>query len=827
MNIFHVVEEKILLVFAELFKIQRNYFFEMLTILFCVGLIVFLVWSCVRMVKQPWGTGYRGVLKRIGFYATVGVTGVFFMGLVIHLALVLYIAHSDYKLKDFAFDETQFDQKLLNIDIYDQKGNKVTTIINDGVNRENVSLNEMPTYLKEAFVNVEDKNFYEHSGISVRGYLRAIYTKILHPSQSMNGGSTLTQQLIKNVNGDMYNRNVLHKYQEALLSIIIENKYSKKQILEMYLNRIYLGEGNVYGVGTAAKYYFNKNVSDLTLTESAFLAGLPQAPSAYTKDLALGNQRKNTVLAVMKENKSITKNQFTQASQQTVSFNKSASTKQTALDAYIDYVLKEAKDKYGLSDSDLKHKGYSIYTYLDTNLQNTMYEEAQSFTYRDDQNAQGQKVQVGIAAVDPSTEKLTAIYGGRDYIRGYRNRAYDRFQPGSILKPLIVYGPAFKTKKWNAFSIVNDEKRSFNTYSPKNAGEKYEGNISVERALIRSANIPAVTVFQDIGVNKGVSVLKKLGIPVKKADEDLHLALGGMEKGVTPIEMAQSYATFANFGYFQPAEAIKFIKDKSGNFIEPNEETSSKGVDIFSPETAYHMTEILKKVISDPIGTGKNAAIGRPVAGKTGTAEEAGTTGNRASWFVGYTPDISMAIHLGFDKPSKDLYLTTAGGDEPAKLFASIMKKAYVNTPAKDFQKPIDVKSLSEGPILSKVSNVKTSYDKSNKRVIISWDKDKTASGITYKVFKKGKDGNDVEIGSTTNTVIYDNHLEQKAALETVPLNANWFEKIGIALRNAVTLVKNVWITKQTYYVIATYQDKASEPSNDQSVYLFKSKANE
>jgi len=827
MNILHVIEEKILLVFAELFKIQRNYFFEMLSILFCVALIVFLVWFCVRMAKQPREIGYRGVLKRIGFYTMIGVAGIFFMGLVIHLSLVLYIAHSDYKLKDFAFDETQFDQKLLNVDIYDQKGNKVTTIINDGVNRENVSLNEMPTYLKEAFVNVEDKNFYQHSGISIRGYLRAIYTKILHPSQSMNGGSTLTQQLIKNVNGDMYNRNVLHKYQEALLSIIIENKYSKKQILEMYLNRIYLGEGNVYGVGTAAKHYFNKDVSDLTLTESAFLAGLPQAPSAYTKDLVLGNQRKNTVLAVMKENKSITTNQFKQASQQTVGFNKTASTQQTALDAYIDYVLKEAKERYGLSENDLKHKGYSIYTYLDANLQQSMYEQAQSFTYRDDQNTKGEKVQVGIAAVNPSTEKLTAIYGGRDYIRGYRNRAYDRFQPGSILKPLIVYGPAFETKKWNAFSTVNDEKRSFNTYAPKNAGEKYEGNISVERALIRSANIPAVTVFQDIGVDKGVSVLKKLGIPVKKADKDLHLALGGMEKGVTPIEMAQSYATFVNFGYFQPAEAIKFIKDKNEHVVEPKTEASSKGKDLYSPETAYHMTEILKKVISDPIGTGKNAAIGRPVAGKTGTAEEAGTTGNRASWFVGYTPDISMAIHLGFDKPSKELYLTTAGGDEPAKLFANIMKKAYAGVPSSDFQKPLDVKSLSEGPLLSKVNNVKTKYDKQNKHVIISWDPNKTASGVTYKVFKKGKNGEDVEIGSTTNTVLFDDHLQKRKALETIPEDANWFEKIGIALRNMSTIVKNIWITKQTYYVIATYQDKASEPSNDQSIYLFKEKANE
>ena len=820
---------KILYVFAQLFKIQSNWIWETISICFTVFVITGLTWSCIRMWKQrkrSMDTGWHRIRKNMLWYGTMFVNAIFVFSLIIHVCIVLYIANSKYTLSDFSFDYDELHQELLNIDMYDKNGNKVYTVFNNGVNRETVSLNEIPNYVKDAFVDTEDKGFYHHSGVSVLGYVRAIYNKVLHPSASMNGGSTITQQLIKNVNGDMYNRNVLHKYQEALLSIVIENKYSKEEILEMYLNRIYLGNGNVYGVGTASKQYFNKKISDLSLAESAYLGGLPQAPSSYTENLELGNKRKNIVLFAMKENGSITESQYKKAIQQKIVLSKNAKNSSSALEAYSDYVLKEAKADYGITEDDLKNKGYSIYTYLDSNFQNKMYQEAQNFTYQDDRNTQDKKVQVGMAAVDNNNGKIIALYGGRNYVRGNLNRSYDYYQPGSILKPLAVYTPAFESEKWNPYSTVMDEKKSFHSYSPKNVGEKYEGEITVERALIRSANIPAVSVFENIGVEKGAKTLQQLGIEVQEKDKELHLALGGMEKGVTPIQMAQAYTVFPNYGYVEPAKAIKFIKDKNGHYIKMKEtaKEKGKGKDVFTPENSFHMTEILEKVVSDPSGTGQKANIGRPVAGKTGTAEEVGTSGNRASWFVGYTPDVTMSVHLGFDKPSSNLYLTTSGGDEPARLFSNIMKKALAETPVKNFEKPEGVRSILEETALTQVQNVQAHYDSKQKQVVISWDKNKYTKNIVYKVFKKGKNGKDIEVGSTSGTSLQDTNLSMKKAFETPSAHADWKEKILIFFKNILIFIQNIMYQRNTYYVVATYDNEKAPASDTDSVWIPKIK---
>lgn len=818
MQIFQFIEEKVLLLFAQLFKIQSNWLWEVLSISISITIILLLAWSVKKMSKKKRYKREKGLkrfLRKALYFMTIATTMFFIFSTIVHTSVITYIASTDYKLSDFSLEENQLNQEFLNVDIYDQEGNKVYTIINNGVNRETVTLDEIPDYLQNAFVSVEDKTFYQHSGISVRGYMRAVYYKLTKPSESMHGGSTLTQQLVKNVKGDIYNRNVLHKYQEALLSIVIENKYSKDEILEMYMNQIFLGtgSGNIHGVGTASKHYFSKHVSELTLAESAFLAGLAQAPSAYTKDLELGNQRKNTVLNVMQTNEYITANQATKAKQKTIKF-RTKQVEQSAIAAYADYVLKEAKEMYGIDEESMKHKGFDIYTNLNTELQKNMHEAVEGFTFQDDRKEA--LVQVGMAAVDSNKGEIIALYGGRDYIRGYRNRSYDRFQPGSLLKPLIVFGPAFETGRWDAFSEVKDELRDFNGYKPKNAGDVYEGNISVERALIRSANIPTVSVLSEIGVQTGIDTLVKLGIPVEKEDNQLHIALGGMEKGVTPIEMAQSYATFQNFGYFEPAYAIKYIQDKNGKYIS-NIREKGKGIDIYSAENAYHMTEILQKVITDKSGTGGNAKIGRPVAGKTGTAEEVGTSGNRASWFVGYTPEISLSVHLGFDEPSNKQYLTTSGGDEPAKLFAQIMKKTLSNNLVSEFQKPTDVISLSEGPLLTKVHKVRLNYNKEEQHVEIEWDEVNTSGGVIYKVYKIGKEGQEIELGSTKETIFYDTELPIKSALLADPDKTdwenNWLEILSTYWKNGVTSIGDSLWKKHSYYVIATYGDKASEPS--------------
>lgn len=818
MEIYHMIQTKVLFFFAQLFKLQNNWFYEALTIATSTAIIVYFVLLWKKFAQSN---------NKFALYPTVIFTVIMSLGLLVHVGLITYLALSEEQtLKNYAFDFEQLHEEYANIEVYDKDEKKVYSVIQNGVNRENVSINEMPSYLKDAFVSVEDKTFYTHSGISVRGYLRAFYYKALRPNDKMHGGSTLTQQLVKTINEDIYNRTILHKYQEALLAVVIENKYKKEEILEMYLNRIFLGKGDIYGVGAASKIYFDKKVSELSLAESAFLAGLAQAPSAYTEDLTLGNQRKNTVLDVMKENGFITESQWKKAREEVISFKEGTKTsmKQTYMDAYVDYVLKEAVDMYGLSEKQLKQNGYQIYTYLDPKLQAFMDETVKNYSFQD-----GNAVQVAMAAVDNDHRNIIALYGGKDYIRGYQNRSYARYQPGSILKPLVVYAPALDSGKWDAFSEVKDEKKDFGGYIPKNAGEKYEGNITLERALIRSANVPAVSVFQDIGVDKGIDVLENLQIPVEEKDKQLHLALGGMEKGVTAIEMAQAYSVFPNYGYFEPAYSIKYIKDENGEFVKPKKEKENQGKDIYTTKTAYYMTEMLQKVVTSESGTGQKAQIGRPLAGKTGTAEEAGTTGNRDAWFVGYTPEITMSVHVGFDKPSKEHYLTTSGGGDPAKLFSDIVGKQLEGTTKKAFKVPEGVQPLAQSVNLEKVNDVNASLIKEQKRIEIRWEQTKNTSGVVYKVFKKGKDGGDILIGKTKDNVLYDEDVSFKEPYLPTREKPNliqdfegwaddwkihWKENLEILAKNILIFLKNCTFKLERYYVVAEIDGETSQPSN-------------
>ncbi|WP_409300384.1 transglycosylase domain-containing protein [Peribacillus sp. SCS-155] len=804
-------------------KIHKSLLSEIFFILSSFAIITLLIylWKLLsKWQKEYSGNKWARWGLRLVHSVIIVYTPIWILGTIGHIGAVVVIAASDKpdnQLSEFILEDEEIQKEFVNVHIYDGKGNPVYTVINDSVNRESVSLDEVPTVMQNAFVNVEDKDFYSHAGISVKGYVRAFFNNTFNPSGGKQGGSTLTQQLIKNAQKHIQNRNFLHKYQEAALSVLIESKYDKNEILEMYLNRIYLGNG-IYGIGTASKYYFNKHVSELTLPEIAYLAGLPQAPTNYTQNLTLGNQRKNTVLSVLEKEETITPNQRKKASQQNVAFVSRPVIKPSSLDAYVDAVLKESKELYGLTEDDLKHKGYHIYTYLNTDLQNQMYRTAQSFSFKDNNAATGKIVQPGIAAVDSNSGKLIAVYGGKDFVRKKdHNRAMSRYQPGSILKPLVTYGPAFESKKWNPFSKVMDKQTTFGNYSPKNAGNVYEGSISIERALIRSANIPAVAVLKDIGVETGIRTLEKMDIPIDHKDKQLHIALGGMEKGVTPVEMAQAYATFQNFGYFEPARAIKYIKDHKGNFVVKTQE-EKEGTDIFSAENAYHMTELLKKVITDPDGTGRNANIGRPVAGKTGTAEEKGTPGNRSAWFVGYTPGITMAIHLGFDQPGKERYLTTTGGGDPAILFSAIMKKGLAHVPVKDFQKPSDVTSLFAGPKLEKVKGLEAEYDSDKQHVSLQWEASSSSGGIVYKIYRKGSDGKDIEVGETTETHFADDKLTLKTKPEIIPEDSGWTEKLTLFVKNAYSTTKDLVREKRSYYVVATYQNKQAEASDEISL---------
>lgn len=584
------------------------------------------------------------------------------------------------------------DEKKLDLmetsTVYAADGKEMIAKLAPSENREKVSFDKVPKHVVDAFVATEDNRFYEHNGVDPVGIGRAIVKDIATRSMA-EGASTITQQLARNVFLSK-DKTFMRKTKEMMIALNLERKYSKTQIMEMYLNVFYAGDG-VFGVQTASKYYFGKDVSELSLEEGAMLAALPKAPSVYapTKNPEKALERRNLVLGLMQKNGFITEQQMKEAQAKPIQVVKTEKKKtDKAYQAYIDYLVEEAEDELGISGEELYQGGYKIITYMDKDAQKAMFEE-----YEKDENfprdaSDGKKVQSAMVIMETKTGGITAMVGGRDYAPKGTHRAKHRFQPGSTIKPLVDYAPALE-KGWTPDSIVRDDRttyKKYNGWTPRNyPGEGYAGGITMRKALVDSRNAAAVWTLNEVGLEKGVDYLKKFSITPEPTEENnLSLALGGMSKGATPIQMAQAYAAFANEGKRPTGHVIKEIQTKDGTVVmKENVETEQ----IIKPRTAYYMTDMLQDVVNH--GTGRAALFGHPLAGKTGTQQYDGVSGaNRFAWFVGYTPEYVGAIYMGFDTTDKKHYLKTTGGGAPAKLFSRVMDKAMEGKERKDFERP-------------------------------------------------------------------------------------------------------------------------------------------
>lgn len=810
----------VLAMVANIYKIQHSWFWEVVAI-FSMFILIFVTAMLLRSYKKKRNvqnaTGFPKLLHKTVKILLVSLITFFSLGALLHGGLVAYIVSKGGDLNSYAFKTSDMKNTSGNVLIKDEKGATVYTITNNNKNKEYASKEEIPKILKDAVVATEDKTFYNHSGISVKGYLRAIFYKIMKPNAPMNGGSTITQQLVKNINEDMYGRTIVNKYQEALMAVIIESKYTKEEILEMYLNNIFLGtseNGNLYGVATASKYYFDKNVSELKISESAYIAGLAKAPSTYTTDLEQGNNRKDTVLDLMEQYGAITHNQKLKEDEVEIKLIKKSNANNKIYAPYADYVIHEAKEKYGIKKEDIFKNGYDIVTYINKDMQENMYKAMENRYFTDDKGGKD-IVQVGMAAIDNTSRKIVGIYGGRNYEYGYQNRSYAKYQPGSILKPFVAYGPALDLGKFNAFSKIKDEETDFGDYKPKNSNNKFAGTVTLEQALIRSLNIPAVKVLKNIGVEYGLNSLTNVGIDIEEEDKGLHVALGGMKKGVTPVQMAQAYSTLPNYGYYEEANAIKTIKTKNGEIIKKEEEIEKQKSDVFQSQTAFNLTEILEKVVTDRNGTGQAAKIGSAVAGKTGTAQEPMTKdgqGNRAAWFVGYTPEFTLSVYTGFDAPSETNTLSFGGGGTPAEIFASVMKKQMKNYVKQDFKQPVNANSLYEIKKLDGVENIEIEYNKKEKRIEMTWDSLDNVSGVTYKIYSANEDGEFKQIGKTSDTKYYDYSLNTKA-LEYEDLSGGIGGITGAIFENVEKGYKNVIGETKKYYIVSEYNNVQSKKS--------------
>jgi len=560
-----------------------------------------------------------------------------------------------------AFEQTSF--------LYGEDG-AIVTDIHGAVNRIPVPLEKIPVHVQKAFVAVEDERFYSHCGVDPRAILRAAYNAC-RSGRITEGASTITQQVIK-----LYflspERSLSRKIKEAALAVEFERRYPKDKILEFYLNRVYFGEG-AYGVQSAANVYFNKDASALTVAEGALLAALVQAPSAYNPYLNPdgARSRRNTVLEKMTRQNFIPEEQGPAALNTPVCLA-AVARKEQGQSFFIDSVIEEAIEAVG--SERFSRGGLKIYTTLEPEIQ----KKAEEVFNRPDLFPAGD-VEVALALVENGAGAIKALVGGRRYEtgRGFNRATQLSRQPGSAFKPVAVYAPAFELG-YGPESTVSDAPLNIGGYEPRNSDGGYYGTVSVSAAVRWSRNVAAVWLLNQIGLDRGFEMAEKMGFELTEEDRSLPLALGGLTRGVSPLQLAGAYAVFSNRGVFVRPYTVKSIEDAEGQVIYRHPE----GVTVMKASTAEAMRDVLRSVVE--AGTGYRAAIrGVTVAGKTGTTELPdtdafrGLAGNKDAWFVGFTSRYTAAVWMGYDEKDMDRqhYLTAYGGNQPAELFRTVMAR--------------------------------------------------------------------------------------------------------------------------------------------------------
>lgn len=541
--------------------------------------------------------------------------------------------------------------------IYDIRGRLIGEFFTE--RREYARLEEIPPLLQKAFIASEDQNFYQHPGVDPFGILRALWQNLLR-LRIVEGGSTITQQLSRSRFLDN-RRNLERKIKEALLALILERRYTKEEILEAYLNQIYLGHG-VYGVRTAARLYFGKDLKDLNLAEMAMLAGVARSPSHFSPyvDLAAAERQERRVLRRMLECGFITKEDYDKALSTPIVLS-GLERRASICPYFLDYLIKELRTSF--EDRQIFSGGLKIYTTLDADIQSIANEALAKSGY-----------QGAILCMDPKNGYIKAMVGGRNYEESKFNRATQAYrQPGSTFKPFI-YAAALDSG-FTPSTVLVDEPLEFpNGWKPQNYERMFRGPMTLREALEKSVNIIGIKLLQETGIDKVIQYARRMGIrsPLRR---DLSLALGTSE--VTLLELVTAYAAFANGGLVPEPIAILRVEDTEGHVLY---ERTPKLQRALSPETAYIMARLLEGVVTR--GTGRRAAIGRPVAGKTGTTEDF-----IDAWFVGFTPDLVCGVFLGNDD-RKPLGPQKTGGIIAAPIFAQVMKEALKDVPPHDFPRP-------------------------------------------------------------------------------------------------------------------------------------------
>lgn len=544
------------------------------------------------------------------------------------------------------------------------------------------SIYEMPKHLSNAFIAIEDKRFFDHNGVDFLRTGKATLNYIFGKDKSSYGGSTITQQLIKNLTGDNEST-PKRKIEEILRALNLETRLNKNEILEAYLNVVYLSN-NSYGVRAGAKMYFNKELEDLTLAECASLAAIVKSPTKYNPYSSLNNnlQRQKIVLKEMLNQNMISQEEYYRALEQRLEINDNINNETNSgifswyTESLINDVATDLAKKEGISFDEARRRllrgGYNIYSTINPKLQQTLENVYASYAkYILPEN--GKYPESACVIIDPKTSDVLAIVGGKG--KKSANMIFNRATqakrpPGSTIKPLSAYAPSIDKDLVNFSTIIDDSplKIDNNEAWPKNSPNKYRGNVPLYFAVEKSLNTVAAKVVERLGIRNSIKFLDSLSINIDKKDENLSsLALGQLTSGETLLNMTNAYSIFANGGYISKPKTYLYVTDNYGNVVLSNETAHKR---VISSETSQIMTKMLQNVIKQ--GTGKSVRITNEnidIAGKTGTSSN-----NEDRWFIGYTPDYVCGIWTGFDTPKP-----INSSNPSCSLFNAIFEKIYDN----------------------------------------------------------------------------------------------------------------------------------------------------
>lgn len=561
-----------------------------------------------------------------------------------------------------------------------QEALKATTVIYDhtgeyagslsGQKGTYVELDAISDDLENAVIATEDRTFYSNNGINLKRFLLAVVT-----AGRFGGGSTITQQLAKNAYLSQ-DQTIKRKAREFFLALELTKKYSKKDILTMYLNNSYFGNG-VWGVEDASQKYFGTTAANLTLDEAATLAGMLKGPEIYNPYYSLENatNRRDTVLGAMVDAGKINQDQAAEA--KTVGMgNRLADTYVGKSDdyqypSYFDAVINEAISTYGISEKDIVNNGYKVYTELDQNYQTGMQTTFNNDNLFPVSAYDGSSAQAASVALDPKTGAVRGLIGRvnsseNPTFRSFNYATQAQRSPASTIKPLVVYAPAVASG-WSIEKELPNTIQDFDGYQPHNYGNYESEDVPMYQALANSYNIPAVSTLNDIGIDKAFAYGKKFGLDMTSAKKELGVALGGSVT-TNPLEMAQAYAAFANNGVIHPAHLITRIENARGEVVKAFTDRAKR---VISQSVADKMTSMMLGTFSN--GTAVNANVyGYTLAGKTGTTETSfnpDVAGDQ--WVIGYTPDVVISQWVGFNQTDENHYLTDSSAGTASTIFST------------------------------------------------------------------------------------------------------------------------------------------------------------